>query len=174
MRHRRSPFSIVWLMALVAVLGVELTALISDSWLGDFLAFNVTTVVLIFASFAARFGDKGSMAFWFGFAILGWSQFVLGMLLLEINYGDEGKLPTNRLTIGLMNSAIPATLLGKANPDVNRRYDKLSDMYHDPRFKSALRWLYQKANAVASIGIAVVGGVLGQFLGSRKEGRDPG
>jgi hypothetical protein len=173
MRRRRSPFSIVWLMALVAVSGIELAALITDSWLGDFLAFNVTTVVLIFASFAARFADKGSTAFWFGFAILGWSQFVLGMLLLEINHGDEGKLATNRLTIELMNSAMPATLLGKANPDVNRRYDKLSDI-HDPRFEYNVRWLYQKANAVASIGIAVVGGVLGQFLGSRKEGRDPG
>jgi hypothetical protein len=49
MRRRRSPLSIVWLMALVAVLGIELTALITNSWLGDFLAFNVTTVVLIFA-----------------------------------------------------------------------------------------------------------------------------
>jgi hypothetical protein len=109
MRRRRSPFSVVWLMALVAVLGIELTALRTDSKLGDFLAFNVAIVMLIFASFAARFGDERSTSFWSGFAILGWSQFVLGMLLLEINYGDEGKLPTNRLTIELVNWAIPAT-----------------------------------------------------------------
>ncbi len=58
MRLRRSPFTLSWLMALVATLGIELAALRSQSDLGDTLAFNVAVAVLIFASLGARFGAE--------------------------------------------------------------------------------------------------------------------
>src|SRR5579875_226232 len=171
MRLRRSPFTLSWLMTLVAILGIELAALRSQSVLGDTLAFNVAAAVLIFASFGARFGAESAKAFWFGFAVMGWAQLVLGMLLLEISFWEKGKLPTNRLTIELVNWALPATL-GKGDPNVNRRFANLDEIQRHHRSYD-IRFLYQKANAVVSIGVAVLGGLLAQVLGSRGAGRGP-
>jgi hypothetical protein len=76
---RRLRVSILGMIAIIVTLGMAFAALRSASDLWFNALYTFTTVVLLVAVIAARFGHRGTRAFWFGFAVFGWGFFFLEM-----------------------------------------------------------------------------------------------
>lgn len=75
----RSRPSILGLMVVVAVIGVEIAAVRAGDPASVDLSGAVNLAVLVAATFRARHrGGRGS-AFWFGFALAGWASFLFVM-----------------------------------------------------------------------------------------------
>jgi hypothetical protein len=147
-------------MAFILLVGTEFAALRSVSRLANAVSFNLPVAILIFASFAARFGRARSRDWWFGFALFGWAQFVLGLLLPLMGARDLEGIPTNRLTLELTNWMIPTVLPAAANdPELKSRFDGLREM-DLTGYRGILTYSYYRANAAVSLVVAAAGGTL--------------
>jgi hypothetical protein len=74
---RRVRFPIAALMALIALIAVEMASLrvASDGFVD--LSRHLTVAMLAVATYLARYREGDRAAWWFGFALLGWSYFAL-------------------------------------------------------------------------------------------------
>jgi hypothetical protein len=73
----RLRFTIARMMGVVLVIAVGLAAwqIANNTWAN--IVFNVTVLVLIVATYNARFAPGKAGAWWLGFATLGWAHLVL-------------------------------------------------------------------------------------------------
>ena len=164
MRGRLSPFNVSWLLLLVLIVGCELAALRSASPLATGWSLKITVVVLLLASFAAKFSRENARAWWFGFALIGWIQFLIGMIIQNIYPVDDAMLPTHWLTMKLVNWSIPAAFpADHFYPALNRRFDSLADFLSNP-YGALLCGLYLRANAVVSIFAGTAGGITSHLI----------
>jgi len=156
------------LMGLVLILGVQFAALCSAEPVSIGYSLNLAAAVLIFASFAARFAGDASRAWWFGFALLGWSQFVLAMVIRN-SYGINAAMPpTNWITLELMNWGFSARRPSlPADPDLPMRFDDLRDIFVSPH-RDLLESLYLKSNATVSLLVGAVGGAIAHCISVRQ------
>jgi hypothetical protein len=169
---RRSAFTVSWLMALVLAFGIELAAARTFSTLADAASFDLTAAIFIFASLAARFGDEAKKAWWFGFALFGWCQFMLVMVFVLVSLPDEVLPPTHWVTLELMNRSLPALQPPPFDPSVPRRFETLRDSVGWSA--QPIRYFYLKANAAMSLLVATVGGLMTHFAATRwsRQSRD--
>lgn len=74
---RRVRFPIAAMMALIALLAVEMASLrvASDGYVD--LSRHLTVAMLAVATYLARYRDRGWGDWWFGFALAGWAYFAL-------------------------------------------------------------------------------------------------
>ena len=73
----RRSFSLRTLMAGVLLASVGFAALHSASVVSYRVAYTLTTLMLLIAIVAARYGRPSSRPFWFGFAVFGWGYYLL-------------------------------------------------------------------------------------------------
>jgi hypothetical protein len=152
-------------MTLVLILGFLFASLRSLSPMArspvwNAVGINLSITLLVFASFMARFGRGEFTAWWFGFALFGWAQFVLGTALLR--YYDDSLMPaTHRATLMLARWYWDA--------DASHQFNSLSDITLNPGYGGLLETLYVKANAVMSLLVGAGGGLLAQIVGTACE-----
>jgi hypothetical protein len=66
-------------MGLVVLVAIELAALQSATREWAEVARLLTVAALVFASYQARYSTGRAGAWWFGFALLGWASYLLGV-----------------------------------------------------------------------------------------------
>jgi hypothetical protein len=142
-------------MACVLVVGVELAALravpFPRSSLWDLVAVNLPVAVLLTAALLARYGPPDAMAWWFGFALFGGAQFLVGAALLP--HHDDFLMPvTHRATLAVAG--------WYWDTDAEHRFQSLNDIVLNPGYGGLLEALYLKANGAVSLVVAVAGGLL--------------
>lgn len=155
MQRPRVRFTVRWLMAFVLVVGVELAALRATpfprSSLWDTVAVNLPVAVLLTAALLARFGRRDATAWWFGFALFGGTQFLVGVALLR--YHDDFLMPlTHRATLAVAG--------WYWDTDAEHRFKSLNDIVLNPGYGGLLEVLYLKANSAMSLVVATAGGLL--------------
>ena len=76
---RRIRIPIAAIMAVIAVLAVEMASfrVASDGYVN--LTRHLTVVVLATATYLARYREGDRAAWWFGFALFGWAYFALAV-----------------------------------------------------------------------------------------------
>jgi hypothetical protein len=159
-RIPRVRFTVRRLMIAVAVVGVELAAIrwsapLSKSPLGDAIAVNFPVAVLLAAALLARFGGRDSSAWWFGFALFGGAQLLLGTVFLP--YHEDSLMPwTHRGTLAIAG--------WYWETDADHRFKSLNDIPLNPGYGVLLEVLYVKANAAMSLVVAAAGGLITHFI----------
>ena len=98
-------------MGLVALFAVDIAALRSVGGLWVDACRLLTASVLVFATFRAKDRRGGDGAFWFGFAVLGWAAFVLGLEGLGA-LGDESESAIVRLLFVLVEETVDPAQYG--------------------------------------------------------------
>jgi hypothetical protein len=77
MRRHRFSFSIASGLAITGIVGVALAALRDPSYLWANVTFSITLTVLVLAVINALYGRGARRAHWLGFALCGWSYFMI-------------------------------------------------------------------------------------------------
>jgi hypothetical protein len=152
---RAFRMSIAGLMALVLFLAVGLAAFRSgtETWFRSL--YTATIGVLLLSILAARFSRGILSAFWFGFAVVGWSYLLLGFGLQP----GEGRNAYEELDeeVSINHFLITTTLIKKASI-AHKQY---AAIYEVGRYGYDI----PIGHLIATVILAVVGGAIACFLG---------
>ena len=137
-------YSITALMGFVLIVALELAALRSGTSGWVEIARLLTVVILVVATYRARFSKGEAASWWFGFSLLGWAYYLLGI--------EEGQWARFNYPADPFVESLPFRTLGLFVPDI----DPLG-WDHSPRgFR-----VYHQVRIVQSILVLVVAAVGG-------------
>jgi hypothetical protein len=161
---RRLRVSILGMIAIIVTLGMAFAALRSASNLWFNALYTFTTVVLLVAVIAARFGHRGTRAFWFGFAVFGWGFFFLEMNpwrspFVAHGFGggaDEGELG------GLNGHLLSSNLVYFLVPHLRKGTDDLEAIDKITANTIGI------AHLLSTLTLALVGGLVGAVIRRRR------
>ena len=154
---KRFRTSILGLLIVVAAFAMAFAALRSalNLWFGAVYTFTV--IVLLLTVMLARFQRGDEKAFWFGFALFGWSFFLLGfgpwMNLLADGEGAEELLNPNLLT-------------SKAIFFLVSRFRKKPDDFQD--IEKITANTIRIAHLLTTLCLALCGGMIGAMVRRRR------
>ena len=156
---KRLRVSILGLIAIVVVLAMAFAALRTASNLWFSALYTFTTVVLLLAVIAARFGHRSTRAFWFGFAVFGWGFLVLGSGAWLNPYGSDSEEGIGRnINPELLTSDLIFYLLPRLRKETN-------DLGEINRITANTIGI---AHLLITLALALFGGSVAAFMRSRR------
>ena len=157
---KRLQMSIAATILVVVACAMALTALrtASDFWLSAL--YTVTTVLLLLAVVAARFGRGSGKAFWFGFAVFGWGFFLLGYGPWRTPRAD----PTEQFNVPLNRNLITSRVILYLVPYLITESDDLEDIDKITANTISI------AHVLVTLALAVGGGFIAVVM-RRRRGR---
>lgn len=171
----RWRFSIAGMMAVVVLLALGLAALRSPSSLSAGIAFLSVGAILLAAILGAVYHRGRRQAFWLGFALFGWSYFVLSLLPLDRNEVSPF-LPTTRLLDEVHRRVRPFP--ESVNPLTKVYFEDTGDLENiNQKEWFVLEWIYFRrlGQYLLALLAACLGGITGiVFHATRGQRGDSG
>jgi hypothetical protein len=155
-------FSIANLLTAVAIIAVGLAALNSPSRLTVGLVTIVTLGVLLAAILGAIYRAGEARAFWLGFAVFGWSYFLVAFSPVFSDVKAQIDLPLRAFRDAFFTVRIPA------GGDLTRTQSM--DTGYEPATNTTLAWpswhhhFGGTIHCVVTLLFALVGGIVGQWF----------